>query len=151
MSAEKFTFFFGIESPFSQWHPCRFEIDGVTFACAEQSMMYGKERCCSAIRAVADEILTAAHPKQDKALGRKVKPYDEHAWRANRERIVMAGSRAKFTQDAALRAALVATAGTTLVEASPYDKIWGIGLGATDPRAADRAQWKGAKTCSARS
>ncbi len=53
------------------------------------------------------------------------------------------GNRAKFTQNAALRDQLLATRGTTLVEASPYDKIWGIGLDAKDPRALDASQWKG--------
>ena len=56
---------------------------------------------------------------------------------------MLAGNRAKFTQNEELKTQLLATAGTTLVEASPYDKIWGIGLAATDPRAEDPTQWKG--------
>lgn len=35
------------------------------------------------------------------------------------------------------------TAGTTLVEASPYDRIWGIGLAASNPKALDRKMWRG--------
>jgi len=142
MSA-RFTFFFTEASPFSQWYRCEFVVDGHAFNCAEQYMMFGKAMLFED-RAVADEILAADHPRTHKALGRKVKPYDEHVWRTHRERIVLDGNRAKFTQNPELRAQLVATAPTELVEASPYDKIWGIGLAATDVRAQDPAQWKGA-------
>lgn len=137
-----FTFFFTEASPFSQWYRCQFEADGHTFGCAEQYMMHGKALLFGDAE-VAAEILAASHPRQHKALGRKVRGFDERVWRASREGIVMAGSRAKFTQNAELREVLLATAGTTLVEASPYDRIWGIGLAATDPRALDPAQWRG--------
>lgn len=142
MTAERFTFFFGPEHPFSQWHPSPFVLDGVAFACAEQAMMHGKATLFGDA-ATAAAILAAPTPARHKALGRQVKPFDAATWVQHRERIVMAASRAKYTQQPALRAALCATAGTTLVEASPYDKIWGIGLAASDPRAADRAQWQG--------
>jgi ribA/ribD-fused uncharacterized protein len=137
-----YTFFFTEASPFSQWYRCRFEDGGHTFGCAEQFMMHGKAVLFGDAE-MAAEILAADHPRQHKALGRKVRGFDEHIWRKQREAIVMAGSRAKFTQNEELRALLVATAGTTLVEASPYDRIWGIGLGAKDPRAQDPAQWRG--------
>ena len=137
-----YTFFFTEASPFSQWHACEFVIGEHTFNCAEQAMMYGKAMLFED-RAVADEILAADHPRAHKALGRKVKPYDEHVWRVNREAIVHQANHAKFTQNPALLEVLLATAGTELVEASPYDKIWGIGLAATDARALDPAQWKG--------
>jgi ribA/ribD-fused uncharacterized protein len=138
----KLTLFFTEQSPFSQWYRSRFIVDGVAFNCAEQFMMHGKAMLFED-RAVAAQILEADHPRTHKALGRNVKPYDEHVWRVNRERIVTDGNRAKFTQNPALLDALLATAGTALVEASPYDKIWGIGLGANDPRAQDPKQWKG--------
>jgi ribA/ribD-fused uncharacterized protein len=137
-----FTFFFTDASPFSQWHRASFVVDDHTFSCAEQYMMYGKAQLF-ADAATAAEILAADHPRQHKALGRKVTPFDDATWRRNREAIVLAGNRAKFTQNPALLAQLLATRGTTLVEASPHDKIWGIGLAANDPRAADPAQWKG--------
>ena len=92
---------------------------------------------------VAAQILAADHPRTHKALGRKVRGFDDRVWKREREGIVLAGNRAKLTQDAALRAALLATAGTTLVEASPRDTIWGIGLAATDPRAQDPTTWRG--------
>lgn len=137
-----FTFFFTEASPFSQWYRCRFTEGQHAFNCAEQYMMHGKAVLFGDPDAAA-KILEADHPRQHKALGRKVKGFDDAIWRREREGIVRAGSRAKFTQNAELRQLLVATRGTTLVEASPYDRIWGIGLSATDPRAKDPATWRG--------
>ena len=138
----EFTFFFTEKSPFSQWFPCAFSVDGVTFNCAEQFMMHGKARLFGDPE-VAQKILAAGHPRMHKALGRKVKGFDDAVWKRERLNIVKAGSRAKFTQNPELLAQLLATKGTVMVEASPYDRIWGIGLAATDPRALDRATWRG--------
>lgn len=137
-----YTFFFTEASPFSQWYRCSFTASELTFMCAEQYMMHGKALLFGDAK-VAQEILAADHPKQHKALGRKVKNFDDVVWKANREIIVMAASRAKFTQNAELLALLLATKGTTLVEASPYDRIWGIGLAATNPKAQDPKTWRG--------
>jgi ribA/ribD-fused uncharacterized protein len=137
-----FTFFFTEASPFSQWYRCRFEADGRVFSCMEQYMMLGKATLFGDA-ATAEKIMAADHPRQHKALGRKVTPFDDRVWKRERENIVLAGNRAKFTQNEDLRALLLATAGTTLVEASPYDRIWGIGLGANDPRAQDPSKWRG--------
>ena len=137
-----FTFFFTEASPFSQWYRCTFEAGGHTFSCAEQYMMHGKALLFSDAD-MATQILAAAHPRQHKALGRKVRNFDDATWKRDREAIVLAGNRAKFTQNPTLLDQLLATRGTTLVEASPYDRIWGIGLSATDPRAQDPAQWRG--------
>jgi ribA/ribD-fused uncharacterized protein len=137
-----YTFFFTESSPFSQWYRCSFSVDAITFNCAEQFMMHGKAKLFDDADTAA-KILAADHPRDHKALGRKVKDFDDAAWKRAREAIVLDGNRAKFTQNPELREALLATRGTTLVEASPYDKIWGIGLAATDPRAQDPTQWKG--------
>ena len=137
-----FTFFFTEASPFSQWYRCRFVVGEKTFNCAEQYMMHGKALLFSDPDA-ASKILAADHPRDHKALGRKVKGFDDAAWKREREAIVLAGNRAKFTQNKELLEQLLATKGTTLVEASPYDRIWGIGLAATDPRAQDANQWRG--------
>ncbi len=137
-----YTFFFTEASPFSQWYRCSFTVNERTFMCAEQYMMHGKALLFGDA-AIAAEILTASHPKQHKALGRRVANFDDVVWKREREAIVMAGSRAKFTQNPELKALLLATAGTTLVEASPYDRIWGIGLSATHPKAQDPASWRG--------
>jgi ribA/ribD-fused uncharacterized protein len=137
-----YTFFFTEASPFSQWYPCTFTAGENTFNCAEQYMMHGKAVLMGDAESAA-KILAAAHPRQHKALGRKVTPFDDAAWKRERVAIVRAGNHAKFTQNTELLEKLLATKGTTLVEASPYDKIWGIGLAATDARANDPAQWKG--------
>jgi hypothetical protein len=137
----EYTFFFTEASPFSQWFRCSFTVDGNTFNCAEQFMMHGKA-VLFADWEVADKILAADHPREHKALGRKVRGFDDKVWKRERETIVMAGNRAKFSQNPELHELLLAAKGT-LVEASPYDKIWGIGLAASDPRAQDRTQWKG--------
>jgi len=138
----RFTFFFTEASPFSQWYRCRFTASELTFNSAEQYMMHGKAMLFGDAD-VAAEILRTTHPKQQKALGRKVKNFDDAVWKREREAIVLAGSRLKYTQNADLEELLLATAGTELVEASPYDRIWGIGLSAKDPRAQDPATWKG--------
>jgi len=137
-----YTFFFGPESPFSQWHPATFVLDGVLFHCAEQAMMHGKALLFGDAE-VAAELLETASPRQQKALGRKVRHFSDGPWKEHRERIVHAANVAKFGQNRPLRELLLATAGTDLVEASPYDRIWGIGLAATDPRATDPTQWRG--------
>jgi ribA/ribD-fused uncharacterized protein len=138
----EFTFFFTDASPFSQWFRCSFATGELRFNCAEQYMMHGKALLFGDAASAA-AILAADHPRQHKALGRKVKGFDDAVWKRERIAIVRAGNHAKFTQNAELRELLLATAPTTLVEASPYDKIWGIGLAAGDPRAQDRARWRG--------
>ena len=115
-----FTFFFTEASPFSQWYRCTFGAGGRAFNCAEQYMMHGKALLFGDAE-IAAEILAADHPREHKALGRKVRGFDDAVWRREREGIVLAGNRAKFTQDLALREQLLATRGTTLVEVSPYD------------------------------
>jgi hypothetical protein len=138
----RFTFFWQSESPFSQWHPARFVVDGKRFVCAEQYMMYGKAVLFGDLE-TAERILATTSPKTHKALGRNVRGFDEQVWRRERERIVYEGNHAKFTQNAALLEALMATVGTELVEASPLDRIWGVGLSAEDPRIQDPSRWRG--------
>ncbi|MCB9558912.1 MAG: NADAR family protein [Kofleriaceae bacterium] len=137
-----FTFFWRPDSPFSQWHPATFVVDGATFGCAEQFMMHGKAVLFDDAD-VAAQILAAVDPRQHKALGRKVRNFDDRAWRQAREAIVYRGNHAKFTQNPALREVLLATAGTELVEASPTDRIWGIGMTSSSPHATDRSRWRG--------
>jgi ribA/ribD-fused uncharacterized protein len=117
-------------------------VDGRRYATAEHFMMWSKAMLFGD-EAVAAEILAARHPGAAKALGREVKGFDQPVWERERSGIVVAGSFAKFSQHADLKAFLLGTKDRVLVEASPLDRVWGIGLAAGDPRAADPARWLG--------
>ena len=131
----------------SNWYPADFtlEYDGksITFNCTEQHMMWEKARLFGDEQ-TAKAILQVSDPKAQKALGRKVKGYDDEKWAAVRFDIVLKGNRAKFSQNPRLLEKFIElTKGKTIVEASPYDRIWGIGLGPDDPRVHDRREWQG--------
>ena len=87
--------------------------------------------------------MSAITPDDQKRYGREVKNFDIPIWQKHAISIVYKANYAKYTQNEDLKKALLATSGTTLVEASPYDKIWGIGLKASDPKAKDRKTWRG--------
>jgi ribA/ribD-fused uncharacterized protein len=126
----------------SQWWPAPFQVDGRAYATAEHWMMWRKARLFGDEEA-ADRILAAGHPDRAKALGRRVRGFDEAVWQAHRFAIVEEGSVAKFRSDPALTAYLLATGDRVLVEASPVDRVWGIGLAATDAGATDPRAWQG--------
>ncbi|GGU34668.1 NADAR family protein [Streptomyces violascens] len=129
-------------SCFSQWWPSRFVVDGVEYATAEHWMMASKARLFGDAEAER-AALTAANPALAKKAGRLVRGFDEAVWRRERYGAVLAGSLHKFGQDEALRAYLLGTGNRVLVEASPLDRIWGIGLAADAPEADDPARWRG--------
>lgn len=126
----------------SQWWPCSFTVAEVTYASAEHWMMAGKARLFEDEDARA-RILAARTPAEAKKLGRQVRGFDEERWAAACFGLVTAGNEANFGQDPALRDYLLGTASRVIVEASPVDRVWGIGLAADDPRAADPRQWRG--------
>lgn len=127
---------------FGQWTTSPFAVDGVGYVCAEQFMMAEKARLFGDARTLA-RILATDSPREHKALGRQVAGFDGPTWERERLGIVVRGNRAKFGQDPARRSALLATGDKILVEASPIDRIWGVGLRADDPRVHDRGQWRG--------
>jgi len=126
----------------SQWHPSPFELGGIRYSCCEQYMMAEKARLFGDQETLS-KILAALTPKEQKAHGRRVKPFDEARWNSVCREIVYQGNLAKFTQNEDLKALLLATLDKTIAEASPTDNIWGIGLGAEDRRATDPSQWRG--------
>jgi len=133
----------GIDSGcLSQWWPASFTIDGVTYPTAEHFMMTGKARLFGD-EVMASRIIDAPSPGIAQALGRAIRNYDEKLWAASRYGIVVEGNLAKFGQNPALRGFLTTTTGRVLVEASPADRVWGIGLAADDRRAVRPSQWRG--------
>lgn len=126
----------------SQWWPADFTVDGVLYRTAEHYMMAGKARLFGDDE-VLGEILACEHPREAKVLGRKVRGFDQEAWEAARFGIVVDGGVAKFGQNAGLRDFLLGTGRRVLVEASPRDRIWGIGMSASHENAENPALWRG--------
>ncbi len=126
----------------SQWWPSAFTVDGVRYASAEHWMMAGKARLFGDEASLA-AILAARTPAEAKNLGRLVHAFDGARWAGAAFELVVAGNVAKFGQEPALRAYLLGTGRRVLVEASPRDRVWGIGLAACDDRATDPARWRG--------
>jgi ribA/ribD-fused uncharacterized protein len=126
----------------SQWWPSPFSVDGVTYATAEHWMMAGKARLFGDADAER-RALAAGHPKGAKDIGRSVRGFDQGVWESERLALVTEGSVHKFGQHPDLRAFLLGTRQRVLVEASPLDRVWGIGLAADDPRAQRPSDWRG--------
>lgn len=148
---EQYEFFWS--GPFSQWYPCTFKADSgnvvgdrdfgsLTFNCAEQYMMFKKAQLFGD-EISAEEIMRTNQPHEQKALGRKVKGFNVEIWNSKAKEIVYAGNYKKFTQDERLKNILMSTGTKTLVEASPYDTIWGIGLNEKDAKKTPQSMWKG--------
>lgn len=140
MHANHYHFYWN--GPFSQWAPCTFEMDGVHFTSAEQAMMYAKALLFSDQK-TAEKILLAAEPGAQKALGRQVQGFAEAVWDDNKVEIVRRINLCKFGQNKGLRRKLFQTGNSALVEASPLDLIWGIGLDAETAAATPSTEWPG--------
>ena len=134
-------YYFFYNGVFSQWYKSNFTLHGINFTHAEQYMMWQKAILFNDANTAA-RILSSDHPKEQKKLGRQVTGYSDNIWSQKRETIVYNGNYAKFTQNSEMLSALLAVTGT-FVEASPYDKIWGIGRGMDDPLIHDENKWLG--------
>lgn len=138
----QFTFFWQNRSPFSNWYPSKFTHNGINFTRGEQYMMYQKAMLFGDSE-VAQAILLTDNPKEQKDLGRLVRNYDDAKWAAVRVDVMVEGLFEKFNQNEYLKQALLDTGDTEIVEASPYDRIWGIGWTEEDPEAQDKSKWRG--------
>ncbi|MEW2078170.1 NADAR family protein [Streptomyces sp. NPDC012403] len=126
----------------SQWWPSPFTVDGVEYATAEHWMMAAKARLFGDPEGER-RVLAAGHPSQAKKAGRLVRGFDEETWLRERFGIVVEGSVHKFAAHDDLRGFLLGTGERVLVEASPVDRVWGIGLAAGDEGASDPERWRG--------
>jgi len=129
---------------FSQWHKLGFYDEELKqrFNCAEQYMMY-KKALLFGDEYIAEQIITTADPREQKALGRKIKRFEPSLWDSHRFDIVVDGNMLKFGKHPIAKNILLKTKNMILVEASPHDKIWGVGLHWNDDLILDEKNWKG--------
>ena len=130
------------KSCFSQWYASSFAVDGKLYPTAEHWMMAAKARLFGDDESLI-AILDADSPREAKAIGREVRDFDEATWTDNARKLVTEGNIAKFEQNDQIRKFLIGTGDAVLVEASPYDRIWGIGLKVDDARAKYPDTWRG--------
>ncbi len=126
----------------SQWWPAPFTVDGRTYLTAEHWMMWRKAVIFDDGR-VAAAVLDAPDPARAKALGRQVAGFDSARWVDERFDVVVAGNVAKFAAHPELLDYLLGTGDRVLVEASPDDAVWGIGIAASHPDARRPERWPG--------
>ena len=136
----KYVFFWG--SIFSNWYGCHFTYQGHDFYNTEQAFMWEKARHFNDFE-TADLILKTPNPRENKKLGRSVRNFNAESWMINSYTCMVAVNLCKFSQNEALKDILLSTSKRVLVEASPYDKIWGIGLDMNDDNCLDEHKWQG--------
>ncbi len=146
----KYLFFWGHQKPrtgissscFSQWYDAPFLEKELYFLTAEHYMMYHKTILFDD-HAIAERVLQADNPGAAKSLGRQVSGFSEAVWGQHRFDIVTNANLAKFSAHPALKNFLLNTNNRVLVEASPVDRLWGIGLAADSPKAKKPNTWRG--------
>lgn len=151
MGNKEFLFFWGhqpskdgsiIKTCMSQWWPANFEENGIVYKTAEHYMMAGKARLFND-QEIAEKIIAKTSPKDVKDLGRQIKNFDAALWDQHKYNIVEQGNYLKFSQNNNLKHFLIQTGTKVLVEASPVDPIWGIGLAEDNADAKEPLKWKG--------
>ncbi|OMP76322.1 NADAR family protein [[Flexibacter] sp. ATCC 35208] len=130
------------KSCFSQWWYAPFTVNEKTYPTAEHWMMAGKATLFGDTE-IEKQILNTPSPASVKALGRKVANFDPAKWDAAKREIVTQGNFHKFSQHPDLKAFLLDTGKEVIVEASPMDRIWGIGMAATNVNAPYPEKWRG--------
>ncbi len=147
----KYIFFWGHQSKnpeiitstcFSQWYEAPFIVDTIEYRTTEHWMMAKKAKLFH------DEekyfsIIKARTPGEAKSLGRQIQNFDEEIWNKHKYEIVVEGNTYKFEQHQKLKTFLMETHQRILVEASPVDTIWGVGLAKDDKNIHNPKLWKG--------
>lgn len=127
---------------FSNWYPCRFEEEGIVYSSSEQYMMAKKALLCNDLE-IYEQIMHTDSPSLCKRLGRKVKNFDPDKWNQARWSVVYHAVKAKFSQNEDLKKILLQTDDQIIAEAAPRDRIWGIGMNASDNGTDNPENWKG--------
>ena len=143
-----FTFFWktskGIldEGCFSQWQISHFSFRGIQYSSAEQFMMAHKAIAFND-RETLKEIMNESHPRKIKKLGRQIVNFNSDTWDKYKYCVALIGNYCKFDQNEKMKQILINTGDNIIVEASPYDKIWGVGLDENDSRIMNPLYWEG--------
>lgn len=141
--------FYSTSSPFSQFHPCKFIItehseykddEDIIFTSTEQYMHYRKAQTFGDL-SMAKKIIAESDPKKIKAMGRRVKHFDEDQWNQEKLAIVRQGNIYKFSQNEKLKKVMLATGKRIFIEAAPRDKIWGVGMSARNKNIYNTDYW----------
>lgn len=127
---------------FSNWYMSDFECDGKKYCCVEQYVMAEKARLFGDYK-VCDKIMQSNSPEEIKALGRSVRPFNAEKWDAVKQDVMLKGNWCKYSQNEELGKKLLETGNATLAEASPYDKVWGIGMKEKQAGEVGPDGWKG--------
>ena len=130
------------KSCLSQWWVAPFVHEEIEYRTAEHFMMSEKARLFRD-EEIRSQIIDSETPKEAKGLGRKVRNFEASIWNEHKFNIVKKANQLKFSQHESLRSFLGSTQGKTLVEASPFDRIWGIGMTKNNPKSLDPNQWRG--------
>lgn len=126
----------------SQWFGAPIELDGIRYPTNEHFMMAAKALLFGDQQRF-EQIITAPSPGLAKVFGRKVQGFDEETWYGQRFAIVCQANQAKFSQHPNLRQFLLETENHVLVQASPIDRIWGVGLPQSNTNINNPNAWRG--------
>lgn len=126
----------------SENYAAPFDTEGERFSTVEHYLAWRKAVLFGDAHA-AERILRAESPTKAKAIGRSVTPFNDEVWKAHRLEVAVAGNIAKFSAHPELADYLAQTGHKVLADASPIDRVWGIGLAADDPSAKDPQLWPG--------
>lgn len=126
----------------SQWYLSKFVVEENEFTSCEQWMMYQKAILFQDIDN-ANLILKMKNPREIKKMSRKIKNFDEEEWDQNKFDIIYQGNLEKFSQNDHLKKQLLETKDAILAEASPYDRIYGIGMSSDNPNVQNPKKWNG--------
>ena len=127
---------------FCQWGQYTMVEEDITYCSCEQYMMAKKAKLFNDEK-VYDMIMSEEYPSVQKELGKMVSNFNQVVWDKHKFDIVVNANYLKFTQDETLKELLLDTGDKTIVEASPYDTIWGIGLSCDDDKILDESNWQG--------
>lgn len=141
---DDYVFFWG--GPFSNWYKSKYKLTVdeyiIEFNCSEQQYMAAKALCFGDVESY-NKIMESNDPRVQKAIGQKVKNYEDSVWDAVRYESMLLAVHLKFSQNKHLQKILLDTGSKILCEASPFDIVWGIGMGTDHPDILDQSKWKG--------